>query len=780
MRSSGMQNVMQRGLCVIVLGVLNVGALAGSVLHVDDDAPNGGDGSSWDMAYQHLQDALAAAESDTSITEIRVAQGGYTPDQGEDVEPGDRFASFHLVNGVALRGGYAGLGAPDPDAQEPEQYETILSGDLNGDDGADFKNNEENSYHVVRSTDVAAGTVLDGFTITAGNATGEEDERLGGGMFNISSDVQVLNSRFVSSRAEFGGAIYNRSSTIDLEDSQFNGNVAVEIGAAVRSFEQSDLTAVNCVFANNKNVDVNGGSGGAIAFFASGAVSVSQCVFDTNTATGPAGAIDIDSASSVSISDSVFIGNSSISAAIILLQYGGSSPATIKRCDFIENSGDVVCGAICAGASSGSEVRILDCRFIKNQSASFGSACILSSNVSLINCIFSQNVSGDANGAVFLAGDDINIVNCTWGGNLGGGVAYEEFSEATLTNCVLWNNTPTQIEEASGGPPPPPQSSGLMPVLSHCNVQGAWDGPGDANIDADPLFVQPGVHDLRLAFGSPCLDAGDNSAVPDDIETDLAGNPRIQNGIVDMGAYEGAFETQPPAAMDDNLDPGEAVILVPENVEFDPLNAPAVIVINENGPPDASVTVTQYDNTNLHPDAGGYSELSSILQIQTTLDDGQFYMRVLIPFTDEQLAGENPLDVDLTFFNPQTGDWERAVSANTVNSPDHDSPIGDEIIFEGENFPGFPQDLGDHGVFYNPILGQGVAFANVDHATDFAVGIPLCEADLVGDDDLIDSGDLNVLLKQWGSSISDADLNNDGTVGVVDLLILLMNWGACP
>jgi hypothetical protein len=62
---------------------------------------------------------------------------------------------------------------------------------------------------------------------------------------------------------------------------------------------------------------------------------------------------------------------------------------------------------------------------------------------------------------------------------------------------------------------------------------GTVDGGG--NIDTDPLFVSaPG--DLRLQSGSPCIDAGDNSAVTE--STDLEGNARITNCSVDMGAYE--------------------------------------------------------------------------------------------------------------------------------------------------------------------------------------------------------------------------------------------------
>jgi hypothetical protein len=76
-------------------------------------------------------------------------------------------------------------------------------------------------------------------------------------------------------------------------------------------------------------------------------------------------------------------------------------------------------------------------------------------------------------------------------------------------------------------------------------VQGGWAGTG--NIDADPTFADA---EGRLSPGSPCIDAADNTAVPEGITTDLDGNPRFVDDIgtpdtgfgeppmVDMGAYE--------------------------------------------------------------------------------------------------------------------------------------------------------------------------------------------------------------------------------------------------
>lgn len=51
--------------------------------------------------------------------------------------------------------------------------------------------------------------------------------------------------------------------------------------------------------------------------------------------------------------------------------------------------------------------------------------------------------------------------------------------------------------------------------------------------------------------------------------------------------------------------------------------------------------------------------------------------------------------------------------------------------------------------------------------------------DLDGDD-VMDTGDLVILLDEWGlTGPSPADLNDDGTVGGADLLVMLSLWGPC-
>ena len=111
----------------VFLLVMGRTCFAGQIFYVDADAPGSTHGSSWEEAFNYLQEALWVAQYGYG-DEIRVAQGVYKPDGT------DRGASFELITGVTVKGGYAGYGEPDPDARDIEKYETILSGDLWGND----------------------------------------------------------------------------------------------------------------------------------------------------------------------------------------------------------------------------------------------------------------------------------------------------------------------------------------------------------------------------------------------------------------------------------------------------------------------------------------------------------------------------------------------------------------------------------------------------------------------------------------------------------------------
>ena len=194
-------------------------------------------------------------------------------------------------------------------------------------------------------------------------------------------------------------------------------------------------------------------------------------------------------------------------------------------------------GAAMHIANSSPTVR--NCVFESN-TAQFGGAVLLfASSPTFTNCVFRNNFATDSGGGInsFGGGSEM-VTNCTFSGNsantTGGAVATS--NSLTLVNCILWGDSPNEIVGAS--------------TVSYSDVQGGFAGIG--NIAADPQFVNAAAGDLRLANISPSIDAGDNTAVPAGILTDLDGSPRFVdrvgtpdtgnpdgvNPIVDMGPYE--------------------------------------------------------------------------------------------------------------------------------------------------------------------------------------------------------------------------------------------------
>ncbi len=165
---------------------------------------------------------------------------------------------------------------------------------------------------------------------------------------------------------------------------------------------------------------------------------------------------------------------------------------------------------------------------------------IFSNNTLGINCLFSdlalENViisSDDAsNGGsgiycgYFPSSDKISLKNVTMvNARPTSGYAISGAGANTMiVNSILRNHIPYEI-------------IGGTPVVNYSNVEGGW--PGEGNIDADPLFDTTGIYPLALRNGSPCINAGTPDTTGYNFPlTDLAGNPRIWGGRIDMGAYE--------------------------------------------------------------------------------------------------------------------------------------------------------------------------------------------------------------------------------------------------
>ena len=273
---------------ILFVSLLSVAAIcriaAGGNIYVDADANGANNGSSWTDAYNFLQDALAAASSGDQIW---VAQGMYKPDQGSGITPGNRGASFRLINGVKIKGGYAGFGEPDPNAWDVELYETILSGDLNGDDGPDFTNNYENSYHVVNGSGRNRTAMLEGFIITAGNADGTYPACNGGGIYNVyGGSPTVANCIFKKNSASaYGGGVYIfMDSHPMLSHCTFIGNSTNSGGGSCSRTGCAPILS-NCVFSGNSATSKGGG------IWNEGSLTLIGCTFNGNSGKGGTGGL---------------------------------------------------------------------------------------------------------------------------------------------------------------------------------------------------------------------------------------------------------------------------------------------------------------------------------------------------------------------------------------------------------------------------------------------------------------------------------------------------------
>ncbi|TWT46155.1 Alpha-agarase precursor [Phycisphaerae bacterium RAS1] len=237
----------------------------GSKIWYVDDSSQGGDGLSWATATNDLRFPF---NNSVAGDEIRVAGGSYHPSGPEGRVDPSPFDVFELPIGVKILGGFAGQGAPDPDARNVVENESILTGDWFGDDQPNFGNRQDNSLRIIFvGSFVEETTQLDGFTIRGGYTRlierGDAPPAGGAGIRNY-GNLKLVSCTLIENLSEVpgsGGAVYN-AGTLLIEGCRFHANRA-DSGAGLFNEVGGRARLFNCVFSGNVAVLPSGG--GAIA-----------------------------------------------------------------------------------------------------------------------------------------------------------------------------------------------------------------------------------------------------------------------------------------------------------------------------------------------------------------------------------------------------------------------------------------------------------------------------------------------------------------------------------
>ncbi|OJX53193.1 MAG: hypothetical protein BGO88_15685, partial [Flavobacterium sp. 38-13] len=265
-------------------------SFAQTIRYVKEGGAGTKDGSSWSNASDDLQ--LMINQS-ASSNQIWVAAGTYKPNRPANdlntISVNNRANAFVLKDGVQLYGGFTGT-ETSLGQRNYEVNKSILSGDL-----GTINNTSDDAYHVIISANVGNQTLLDGFTITKGNANGLQTSKItvngysfgqarGGGMCNGSSSTTITNCTFTENTGTYAGAMYNEASPVSISNSNFSANkVSGNCGGIMNI--SSNAVIINSSFTKN-----TGTWGGALLNDGS-AATISGCTFIENAAGNRGGAI---------------------------------------------------------------------------------------------------------------------------------------------------------------------------------------------------------------------------------------------------------------------------------------------------------------------------------------------------------------------------------------------------------------------------------------------------------------------------------------------------------
>lgn len=558
-------------ICAIcVIGGFSRIACAQNVRFVRASAAPGGNGLSWNTAYNDLQVALNSILANPAVTQLWIAAGTYKP----AAAGGARTATFALRNNLALYGGFNGTESAFTQRNIALNV-TTLSGDLLNDDQAAAISSvppwlADNAYHVVTASGVNSTARLDGLTIRGGAATDASSPNNGGGGLNcVGGSPTIDRCTFIRNFAlhRGGAACLSAASNSAITFCTFTSNQTfddanADDGGGAMHIASSNPTVSDCTFTTNRAIGAGQFAGGGAIRNVGGGPTITRCAFTSNRHNNYGGAIDNRNGNPIISRCSFDLNQSEYGGGV---RSGGGS-VTVTECEFREGFGvGIGDGVYLVGGthlvsrclfdrthagdgggamamSDGASASVVNCRFFGCEVDIFGGGAIwnldtasTSANLTVINSVFSGNrcTGSGARGGAILTNSAASTVlaNCTFvnnaldtGATSGGAVHNTGSGIAVVHNCILVHNTPVALGNTG---------SGSINVRYSC-VEGGAAGPGNiassnpgfADENGPDNLIGTPDDDLRLIASSVCIDAARNADVPEDV-ADLDGDSNI-------------------------------------------------------------------------------------------------------------------------------------------------------------------------------------------------------------------------------------------------------------
>ncbi|MDP6519166.1 MAG: right-handed parallel beta-helix repeat-containing protein [Planctomycetota bacterium] len=382
------------------------------------------------------------------------------------------------------------------------------------------------------------GLLIDGAAPTVRNCiiTANHTPGQGGGVYcrNLSAPI-FEDCVIVNNSSDWdGGGVFVSGGTLTMTDCVIWKNVARDFGGGLHLRDNPTAIMTNCQIDWNATSALDGGG----AYLDDGLLVFQDCTMTQNYSARDGGGLHFTNNSQALISSSSIRGNRAF-------RDGGGAGVDAAlpefyQTDVIKNSCGRYGGGIFAENNSSltfeggriwrnsamrkhggglylnscSDILLRNCAISRNDSGQSGGGiyCQNSSTPRIEGCEITDNLASKNGGGIYLVSSSPLIDHCTFSLNealtAGSAIYGRNMSRPVVQNSILWgdlNNEIILLVGYNGGQPNPHTAP-----ITFSNIEGMW--PGLGNINADPLFVNPGNGNFRLRAASPCRGAADDGS----------------------------------------------------------------------------------------------------------------------------------------------------------------------------------------------------------------------------------------------------------------------------